>query len=508
MFSKVNSAYVTGIDGLLVEVEVDVGSLGLPSFAVVGLGEGAVKESRDRVKSALKNIGFNIFAKPITVNLAPADFKKDGTHFDLPIAVGLVAAGADVTLETDDMLFAGELSLDGRIRGVNGILPIAGCAKANGIKKLIVPKENMDEAAIIDGVEVYGFDHFGDLIEFLRGLDHHKPHEVNLNSLFNSNTKKYPDFADVKGQMVARRAAEIASAGMHNIIMVGTPGSGKTMIARRIPGVLPEMTLEEAIETTKIHSVAGLIKNKNDLASIRPFISPHHTSSNVAIIGGTSKAMPGHVSIANNGVLFLDEMLEFNRDVLETLRQPLEDREVTIARAGRTVVYPANFMLIAASNPCPCGYLGDNVKECTCSQGQIQKYRSRLSGPLMDRIDIQVDVPSINITELSGLKEGEDSETMRGRVKQAHDIQKKRFAGTGMIFNSNMGEPELKKYCALDGKTAKILESACMKFGLSARAYSKIIKVSRTIADLDFSENIQSKHLLEALQYRMLDRDV
>ncbi|MGD9807567.1 MAG: YifB family Mg chelatase-like AAA ATPase [Deferribacterales bacterium] len=500
MFSKVFSAHVNGIEAELVEVETDIASMGLPSFSMVGLADAAVRESRDRVRSALKNININVFAKPITINLAPADFKKDGTYFDLPVAVGLAISGGCAEGNTDGIIFAGELSLDGRLRAVSGILPIALCAKDNGFKKVIVPKDNADEAAIVSGVDIYSAETLSEVLDLIQNPDKYTPHKVDTNALFSRNRFYKEDFAEVKGQMVARRCAEIAAAGMHNLFMIGSPGSGKTMIARRLPSILPDMTLDEAIETTKIHSVAGLVRSASDLKSTRPFFAPHHTSSNVALIGGTSKAVPGQVSLATNGILFLDEFLEFNRSVLETLRQPLEDGEVTIARASRTVSYPAKFMLAAAANPCPCGYLGDKQRECTCSQGQIQKYRSRLSGPLMDRIDLHVEVRSVEIKQLADLSDGESSEAIKARVAKAHAIQMKR-AG---VFNSRLSEKELKKYCKLDAQGQKIIETAASKYALSARAYAKILKTSRTIADLEGSADIQAKHILESLQYRLL----
>ncbi|ADD69695.1 Mg chelatase, subunit ChlI [Denitrovibrio acetiphilus DSM 12809] len=500
MFSKVFSAHVNGIDAELVEVETDIGSMGLPSFSMVGLADAAVRESRDRVRAALKNININVFAKPITINLAPADFKKDGTYFDLPVAVGLALSGGCLTGSAQDVLFAGELSLDGRLRGVNGILSITLCAKGAGFKKIAVPKQNADEAAIVSGIEVYPFETLDNVLHFINEPDSYTPHKVDIKELFKKNSFYKENFAEVKGQLVARRCAEIAAAGMHNLLMIGAPGSGKTMIARRLPGIMPDMSLDEAIETTKIHSVAGLVRNSKDLKSTRPFFAPHHTSSNVALIGGTSKATPGQVSLATNGVLFLDEFLEFSRGVLETLRQPLEDGEVTIARAARTVTYPAKFMLAAAANPCPCGYLGDKNKECTCTQSQIQKYRSRLSGPLMDRIDLHVEVHSVDIKDLSSMSDGESSENIRERVKKAHEIQNARSG----VFNSRLTEKELKKHCKLDAQGQKIIETAAKKYSLSARAYSKLLKTSRTIADLEDAADIQPKHLLESLQYRML----
>ncbi|MGE4318393.1 MAG: YifB family Mg chelatase-like AAA ATPase [Deferribacterales bacterium] len=504
MFSKVFSALVNGIDADIVEVETDISSVGLPSFNMVGLAETAVKESRDRVKAAMKNIGINIFSHPITINLAPADIKKEGTHFDLPIAIGLVCSGGMLKEVPSDCLFAGELSLDGGLRGVTGILPIAAGAKKAGFTKLIVPSDNADEAAVIDGIDVFGFDDFSSVLKFITDGCAGSAHVLDRNKIFKNNDIYGVDFSDVKGQFAARRCAEIAAAGMHNLFMLGSPGSGKTMIARRIPTIMPEMTLEEAIETTKIHSVAGLIRSGKDLAGSRPFLAPHHTSSNIALIGGTAKATPGQVSMASNGVLFLDEFLEFNRSVLETLRQPLEDRHVTIARVGKTVTYPANFMLVAAANPCPCGYLGDKQRECKCTASQIQKYRARLSGPLMDRIDLHVEVASVDISELSAMNDGESSEAVRARVVMAHEIQKKRFHSSKTGYNSRMTEKEVKKFCVPDSASLKILETAARKYSMSARAYTKILKTARTIADLDSSEAIGAKHILEALQYRLI----
>ncbi len=370
MFSKVFSAHVNGVDAEIVEVETDIASMGLPAFSMVGLADAAVRESRDRVRSALKNINMNVFAKPITINLAPADFKKDGTHFDLPLAIGLAISGGFISSDPKDTIFAGELSLDGKLRGVSGILPITIAAKDAGFRNIVLPSQNADEAAIVEGINVYSMNTLDEALSFANEPSPFSPHKVDAISLFKKKNSFYKDdFSEVKGQKTARRCAEIAAAGMHNLMMIGSPGSGKTMIARRLPGIMPEMSLSEAIETTKIHSVAGLVKSAKDLKSTRPFFAPHHTSSNVSLIGGTSKAVPGQVSLATNGVLFLDELLEFNRSVLETLRQPLEDGEVTIARAARTVTYPAKFMLTAAANPCPCGYLGDNKKTMLLHSG-------------------------------------------------------------------------------------------------------------------------------------------
>ncbi|KAA0257781.1 YifB family Mg chelatase-like AAA ATPase [Deferribacter autotrophicus] len=506
MFAKVSTAHLEGIEPVLVEVEVNISNMGLPSFTVVGLAETSIKESRERVKSALKNLGFNIFAKPITINLAPADFKKEGTHYDLPISIGLLAASGFLNAEMDDTFFIGEVSLDGKLRGVKGVLPFTIFAKENGFKKIIVPKENINEAAIIDGIEIYGFDSLDKVLAFLAGEMDERPIKKDITELL-IHENEYHDFEDVKGQFAVKRAAEIAAAGMHNLLMIGSPGSGKTMIAKRIPSILPEMTLEEIIETTKIHSVAGRLINKNQIVSKRPFIAPHHTASDVSIIGGGRDAKPGAVSLAHNGILFCDELLEFKKSVLEVLRQPLEDRVVTVSRANRTVTYPANFMFVAACNPCPCGYLGDNRRECVCTQAQIQRYRAKLSGPLMDRIDIQVQVSSIDIKDLSKLQPGESSENIRKRVEVARKIQMERFKEEGILYNSQMNEKQIRKYCRLDESSLKLMEQAVTKLGLSARAYSKILKVARTIADLEESKDLLSKHILEAIQYRILDKE-
>ncbi len=508
MFAKIKSSYLNGIYGVGVDVECDVSSYGLPSFSIVGLGDNAIKESKERVKASLKNLDYHFFNHPITINLAPADMKKDGSHFDLPVSVSILKAVGIIDKNLNEYLILGELSLDGRLRAVTGILSKTEYAKENGITKIILPEANVMEAALIPDMEVYGFENLSDVIGFLRGDIEKKPF-VNNNILDEASFLDYDiDFKDVKGQFAARRAAEVAASGMHNFIMTGSPGSGKTMIARRMPSILPSMTLKEALETTKIHSVAGLIKDSGRLINKRPFVSPHHTSSNIAIIGGGAKAKPGNVSIANSGILFLDEMLEFSRSVLEVLRQPLEDRFVTIARAGRTVTYPAKFMLVAAMNPCPCGYLGDSRKACTCTQNAIDKYRAKLSGPMLDRIDLISHVEAVDYKDLMDLKEGESSSDIRQRVINAHKIQAERFKDDGILYNSEMNESMVRQYCHLDDAALKIMEQIMSKHNISARSYSKILKTSRTIADINNCSKIERPHILEAFQMKLPDNNI
>lgn len=503
MFASISSSYLFGIDGIGVEVECDlVPARQNPSFTIVGLADSAIKESKERVKSALMNIGVAIFDRSITINLAPADLKKEGSHLDLPIAISLLKASENIEGDLKKMLFLGELSLDGRLRPVAGVLSIAEYAAKHGFEKIILPKENANEAALISNIDIYPFEKLEDIVLFLQGLNHTEPYKLEKNP-YDSVIPFKLDFRDIKGQFFARRAAEVAASGMHNFIMIGTPGSGKTMISKRLPTILPPMTLTEALETTKIHSIAGLIRDNGSLITHRPFVGPHHTASNIAIIGGGTKAKPGHVSIASNGILFLDEMLEFSRNVLEVLRQPLEDKVVTVARAGRTVTYPAKFMLVGAMNPCPCGYLGDKHKECTCSQTMIERYRARLSGPLLDRIDLIANVENVDYKDLLSMQEGEASESIRERVMQVHEIQKKRFEGEDILFNSQMTESLMKKFCKLDSDAEKVLESIMNKYNISARAYGKILKTARTVADMSHSNNICKNHILEAFQMKL-----
>ncbi len=508
MLSKIISAATIGVDAYSVEVEADIQQQ-LPAFITVGLPEGAVRESKERVTSAIKNSDFVFPPKKVTINLAPADIKKEGSAFDLPIAVGILAATGQILKETfDDYVMMGELSLDGALRPVPGILPMTmSFNTGNGLKGIIVPKENAREAAMAGTLPVYPVGSLQETIHFLEDKSTVNKFTVDIKEVFETAHKYLNDFSDVKGQESAKRALEVSAAGGHNIIMIGPPGSGKTMLARRVPTILPDLSIEEALETTKIHSIAGRLASNAALIATRPFRSPHHTISYAGLIGGGAIPKPGEVSMAHHGVLFLDELPEFKKDVLEMLRQPMEDNQVTISRALSTITYPAGFMLVAAMNPCPCGYFGDMNHECNCSTSEIQRYMSRISGPLLDRIDIHINVPSVKIKELSSETFGEKSENIRKRVNKARKFQLERFASEKNIFsNANMESRDIRNYCKIDDKSQSLLLLAITQQGLSARAYDRILKVARTIADLAGFEKIEMGHIAEAIHYRTLDR--
>ena len=503
MVTKAITGANIGINSCRIEVEVDVTN-SLPSVNIVGLPDSAVSEARERVHSAIKNSGFTFPTGKVVVNLAPADIRKEGTNFDLPIAIGILK---EQGIEIPDDLntgFIGELSLDGSLRKVNGVLPLVSGLKENGITRVFVPYENAKEAALVQGIDVYGAKHLGDIVQHFEGTPIEKT-VVDINRYLedNANTDYTYDFKDVKGQQKAKKALEIAAAGGHNILMSGSPGSGKTLMARCMASILPPLELKEAIELTKIYSVSGLLKADNPLMTHRPYRAVHHTASKNGIIGGSSNPKPGEITLAHRGVLFLDEMAEFPREVLEALRQPLEDGEVVISRARNSIKYPSQFMLVGAMNPCPCGFLGDKEKECNCSDFQIQRYRSKMSGPLLDRIDLIINVPRLTTDELINTKtEAEPSAKIRERVVRARKIQAERYKDEGILTNSELSAKQIKKYCTLDDKTSDFLKTAAQKYQLSGRKYDRVLKISRTIADLSESKDISFEHVTLALQYR------